>query len=125
MDDNEEHRSLLAHWLEMHGHQVVQAADGIAAEDAALRSQPHVILMDITMPQMDGFAATRRVLARTALHDVPVIAVSALIREEVLSAALAAGCSAVISKPIDYDLLEATINKYLQPKADPSREQIN
>lgn len=116
VDDNEEHRSLLAHWLEMRGHQVVQAADGVAAQDMALRARPHVILMDITMPQMDGFAATRRMLASNDLRHVPVIAVSALIREEILSAALAAGCTAVISKPIDYDLLEATISKSLRPE---------
>lgn len=109
VDDYDEHRALLAFSLERRGYHVIQAAGGAAAEEMALREQPHVILMDITMPLMDGFVATRRILARENLRNIPIIAVSALIRDEVLSAALAAGCSEVISKPVDYELLEATI----------------
>ncbi len=116
VDDYDEHRSLLALWLERRGYHVIQAADGADAEEIALREQPHVILMDITMPLLDGFATTRRVLAREDLRNTPVIAVSALIREEVLSAALAAGCSEVISKPVDYELLETTIARLLHVK---------
>lgn len=109
VDDYDEHRALLAFSLERCGYHVIQAASGAAAEEMALREQPDVILMDITMPLMDGFVATRRILARDKLRNTPIIAVSALIRDEVLSAALAAGCSEVISKPVDYELLEATI----------------
>lgn len=114
VDDYDEHRSLLALWLEMRGHKVIQAADGVAAEEMAQREQPHIILMDISMPLVDGFATTRRILAHEDLRDIPVIAVSALIRDEVLGAALAAGCREVISKPVDYELLEATISKLLK-----------
>ncbi len=120
VDDNDEHRSILSHWLERGGYRVTSVANAQTVEGIALREVPHLILMDLSMPDLDGFLCTRRLRARQALRDVPIIAVSALIREEILGAALQAGCNEVISKPFDYEVIESAISRLLNRKAKSS-----
>ncbi len=118
VDDNEDMRSMLAYWLEGRGYHVAQAVNGQLAAETALRERPDIVLMDISMPQLDGFAATRRIRAEEELRGVPIIAVSALVTEEVIGAALAAGCTEFISKPIDYHRLENVLSGLLPRKTD-------
>jgi CheY-like chemotaxis protein len=118
VDDNDEHRAILSQWLERSGYRVAQVADASAVEGTALRNAPDLILMDLSMPELDGFVCTRRLRARQALRDVPIIAVSALIREEIIGAALEAGCNEVVSKPFDYGTLESRISHLLHQKAN-------
>ncbi len=113
VDDHEDTRSLLAFWLGGRGYRVVQAANGQKAAEAALREHPDMILMDISMPETDGFAATRRILAYEELYNTAIVAVSALNKEEVRGAAIAAGCADFVFKPIDYKQLENILSRIL------------
>ena len=118
VDDNEDMRSMLAYWLEGRGYHVTQAVNGQLAAETALRERPDIVLMDISMPHLDGFAATRRMRAEEELRGVPIIAVSALVMEDVSGAALAAGCTEFIPKPIDYHRLENVLSGLLSRKID-------
>jgi two-component system, cell cycle response regulator DivK len=113
VDDLDEGRSLMCHFLEMRGYRAVKAENGQEAIPVALREQPNLILMDMSMPQLDGFAATRRLRAYEQLQDVPIVAISAFDKEELRSAAIAAGCTVFVAKPIDADKLESLLNRFL------------
>lgn len=99
--------------LEMTGYQVAEATNGEEAVNAALRVCPQVILMDLSLPLIDGLAATRRIRTIPELSRVPIIAVSAHDTADFHAEALAAGCDAYITKPINYPELEEIIENLL------------
>ena len=99
--------------LEMAGHNVIEATDGEQAVEVALREHPDLILMDLSLPKLDGLAATRRIRESEDLRDVPIVAVSAHDGTESREAALAAGCNEYVTKPIDFDQLNNLINRFL------------
>ena len=113
-DDNTDARSLLIFWLEQNGYHTLQASDGQAADEIALRERPDLILMDISMPHVDGFIAARRIHSHDELSSIPIVAITALIAQEVRSAALEAGCAEVIQKPIDYGYLSEVLERLLR-----------
>lgn len=116
VDDLDEARSLLSHWLEMHGYRAVKAVNGQEAIEVALREHPQLILMDISMPQLDGFTAMRRIRAYEQLRDVKIVAMSAYDKRELQGAALDAGCNEFVSKPLDPNKLENLLRRLL-PKS--------
>ena len=116
VDDLDEARSLLSHWLEMRGYRTVTAVNGREAVEVALREHPQLILMDISMPQLDGFAAMRRIRAYEQLRDVIIVAISAYDKRELQGAALDAGCNEFVSKPLNPDNLEDLLS-HLLPKS--------
>jgi CheY-like chemotaxis protein len=120
VDDNEDVRALIRFWLEERGYCVVQATNGEMAVEAALREQPHVILMDICMPNLNGFTATRRIRAQEQLRHVPIIAISAHDLDELHGAAMDAGCDELLGKPVDSDQLEGLLNRLLPRAAEAS-----
>ena len=83
------------------GHTVLEARDGAAGVDLAKGSRPDLILMDIQLPVMDGYAATRLIRQDDALKDVPIIAVTSYAMVGDKEKALDAGCTAYVEKPID------------------------
>ena len=99
--------------LEMAGHNVVEATDGEQAVSVALSEHPDLILMDLSLPKLDGLAATRRIREQQDLSDVPIVAVSAHDGAESREAALAAGCNEYVTKPIDFDQLNNIISRFL------------
>lgn len=99
--------------LEMAGHKVVEATDGEQAVRVALEKKPTIILMDLSLPKLDGLAATREIRRHKGLRDVPILAVSAHDGEESRTAALAAGCDEYMTKPIDFDELTTLVHRYL------------
>src|SRR5205823_7062919 len=113
VDDYEDNRSMLRHLLEAKGYRVVEAADGLEAVAVAQSSHPNLILMDLSLPRLDGLAAMRRIRAEAALHAVPVVAVSGHVQAEDQAAALAAGFRAYITKPIDFEQLLALLKRLL------------
>ncbi len=113
VDDLDEGRSLISHWLKMRGYRAVEAVDGQQAIAMALREQPSLILMDMSMPRLDGFSAMRRIRAHEQLRDVPIVAMSAHDMEEIQSAAISAGCTEFMPKPIDPDKLENVLSRLL------------
>lgn len=99
--------------LEMAGHRVVEATDGEEAVELALVERPELILMDLSLPKLDGLAATRKI--RQHSH-VPIVAVSAHDSAGSRTEALAAGCDEYVTKPIDFDQLSSLLNSLLPKK---------
>ena len=106
-------RALIRFWLEERGYCVVQATNGEAAVETALRERPDIILMDICMPQLDGFTAARRIRASEELRDIPILAISAHDIQELQGAAVDAGCDELLAKPVDYEKLENALSRLL------------
>ena len=103
-DDYEDARMILRRLLEMEGCRVIEAADGMEAVELASRlpTEIDLILMDLSMPGLDGFEATRRILASDATRHIPVVALSALCEQDTKAKAIKAGCSDCIPKPLDF-----------------------
>ena len=109
VEDTEDNRFMMRRLLEMSGYRVAEATNGAEAVRTAERERPQIILMDLSLPLVDGLAATRRIRALPDLRDVPIIAVSAHDTADFHADALAAGCNAYITKPIDFTELEDLI----------------
>jgi two-component system, cell cycle response regulator DivK len=113
VEDFEDNRFMMRRLLEMSGYRVLEAINGEEAVELAHRERPQLILMDLSLPQLDGLAATRRIRQHVDLRDVPIVAVSAHDTADFHADALAAGCNDYVTKPIDFDQLEALLNRLL------------
>jgi len=109
VDDFDDTRLLLRTWLERKGFRVIEAENGNQAVAEAEIGCPDLIIMDVEMPGMDGFAATRNIRELNELEGVPVLAVSAYGAEQFRREALAAGCNEYVSTPFEPDELEKLI----------------
>ena len=114
MEDFEDSRFSLCRLLEMSGYEVLEAADGGQAVEVAVSALPDLVLMDLTLPVMDGIEATKRIRAAEGTPRMPIIAVSAYDAENASAEAVDAGCDGYVTKPIDYDELEALIGRMLK-----------
>ena len=99
--------------LEMAGYRVLEATDGEQAVKLAVRKKPALILMDLSLPRMDGLSATRRIRRRKRFAKLPIVAVSVYDSPESRKEALAAGCDEYLAKPIDFDQLNLVVNRFL------------
>jgi two-component system cell cycle response regulator DivK len=113
VEDFEDNRFMMRRLLEMSGYRVLEAVNGEEAVELAHRERPQLILMDLSLPQLDGLAATRRIRQHADLRDVPIVAVSAHDTADFHADALAAGCNDYVTKPIDFDQLEALLARLL------------
>lgn len=113
VEDTEDNRQMMRKLLEMSGYRVVEAVNGEEAVKVAWRAKPAIILMDLSLPLIDGLAATRQIRSIPELSKVPIIAVSAHDTADFHSDALNAGCDAYITKPIDYPELEEIVSRLL------------
>ena len=114
VEDTEDNRQMMRRLLEMSGYRVVEAINGVEAVKLASEEKPGIILMDLSLPLIDGLTATRRIRSLPGLSKVPIVAVSAHDTADFHSEALAAGCNAYVTKPIDYSELEEVVNRLLQ-----------
>ena len=105
VEDFEDNRFMMRRLLEMSGYRVVEAVNGQQAVETAGRERPDIILMDLSLPMLDGLAATRRIREQDGLSRVPIVAVSAHDSADFHAEALAAGCNEYVPKPIDFDQL--------------------
>ncbi|MDT7806396.1 MAG: hypothetical protein QOJ70_209 [Acidobacteriota bacterium] len=105
VEDFEDNRFMMRRLLEMSGYRVVEAVNGNQAVERAISERPDIILMDLSLPQLDGLAATRRIRAQDGMRKVPIVAVSAHDSADFHAEALAAGCNEYVTKPIDFDRL--------------------
>ncbi|HEU4408689.1 MAG TPA: ATP-binding protein [Polyangiaceae bacterium] len=112
VEDSAQNRDVVRRYLRGL-YDVLEATDGELGVELAARERPDLILMDLSLPGLDGYEATRRLKADRALGDVPVIALTAHAAREDERRARAAGCAAFLTKPIDRDTLVATIGKHL------------
>ena len=109
-DDDPDIRLSMKMLLELHGHHVELACDGHEAVELAAKTLPDVVLMDLSMPVMDGLTATRHLHDRTHTSTIPVIAVSAYMKDPGWRARAAkAGCEDCLPKPLDLKALEAAL----------------
>jgi two-component system cell cycle response regulator DivK len=113
VEDFEDNRFMMRRLLEMSGYRVVEAVNGEQAVELAQRERPHLILMDLSLPLLDGLAATRRIRQHEELKRVPIIAVSAHDTSDFHADALAAGCNDYVTKPIDFEQLESLLSRLL------------
>jgi two-component system, cell cycle response regulator DivK len=117
VEDFEDNRFMMRRLLEMSGYRVLEAINGEEAVEMAERERPGLILMDLSLPLLDGLAATRRIRQHEALRNVPIVAVSAHDTADFHADALAAGCNDYVTKPIDFDQLEALLGRLLPKKS--------
>ena len=120
VDDSADNVALLSLDLQHEGYKVVTATDGEEAISVASVTQPNLILMDISMPKLDGLGATRRIREKEALRDIPVIAVTAFSTEGFQRAAYDVGFSGYLTKPIDFDRMHQLVAGLLAPKGSGS-----
>lgn len=113
VEDTEDNRFMMRRLLEMTGYRVVEAMNGEEAVRIAEVECPQLILMDLSLPVIDGLAATRLIRKLTSCADTPIVAVSAHDSSDFQSDALAAGCNSYITKPIDFAELEILIEQLL------------
>jgi len=112
VEDFEDNRFMMRRLLEMSGYRVVEAVNGNQAVERAASDRPDIILMDLSLPQPDGLAATRRIRAHEeAQRRVPIVAVSAHDSADFHAEALAAGCNEYVTKPIDFDQLVQLLDR--------------
>ena len=109
VEDAPDNRAIAELILQSAGHTVVSVGDGASAVCIAVTTQPDAILMDLSLPQLDGWEATRRLKANPVTRDIPVIAFTAHILPSDLERARAAGCATVIAKPFEIDVFLAQI----------------
>jgi len=112
VEDVDYNRDLLVQLLE-DKYQVIEAVNGQEGVELAERERPELILMDLSLPVMDGWEATRRIKANHYLSSIPVIALTAHAMVGDQEKALAAGCDDYLVKPLNEDILMAKIAKYL------------
>jgi|SRR5215204_4911 len=113
VDDYDDVRAMTKKAVESFGYRVVEAASGAEAVRVAQAESPDLILMDLSMPNMDGFATIHQLRKLLGLRDVPIIAVSAHTAREVREDALAAGCRDFITKPVYLEKLKSAIERHL------------
>ena len=111
VEDFEDNRFMIRRLLEMSGYRVVEAVNGQQAVETAGRERPDIILMDLSLPMLDGLAATRRIREQGGHSRVPIVAVSAHDSADFHAEALAAGCDEYVTKPIDFDHLVQLLNR--------------
>ena len=113
VEDQADNRQILRDLLGNAGFDLVEAENGEEALAAVAKHRPDLILMDIQLPTMDGYEATRRIRANPEMKDVPIIAVTSYALTGDDAKALAAGCNAYVTKPYSPRALLAKVREYL------------
>ncbi len=113
VEDNPDNRTLITDILTAMDYGVIEAVDGEQGVTKAAEERPDLILMDLSLPQMDGWTATRNIKANEALAHIPIIALTAHAMIGDREKALEAGCDDYISKPIDLRELQTKLTQYL------------
>ena len=117
VEDNEMNRDMLSRRLVRKGYDIVMAVDGQQAIDMASAESPDLILMDMSLPVIDGWETTRRVKANPQTQTIPIIALTAHALVEDKDKAMAAGCDDFDTKPVDIQRLVGKIEALLDGRA--------
>jgi CheY-like chemotaxis protein len=117
VEDNRTNALILRTMLQKSGYEAVVATDGAEGVEMAERLRPRLVLLDLHMPRLDGFAAAAEIRRRAGRHAPAIIAVTANASPEVHAACLACGFGAVLSKPVFLDALIATLRGFAPPSA--------
>jgi two-component system cell cycle response regulator DivK len=119
VEDYEDTRELFKVMLESQGYEVLQVDNGFDAVEIAQKALPDIILMDMSLPGLDGCQATRRIRAQPDTKRIPIIACSAHNQWEWRAKALLAGCTEFVRKPVDLASLSSLLARVLLPSASP------
>lgn len=114
IEDNPGNRMLVRRILMVEDYEVLEAEDGPAGIDVAMHAHPDLILMDMNLPDVDGYEMTQRMREIPELREVPIIAMTANVMQGDREKALQAGCNGYIPKPIDVDELPNQIARFLK-----------
>jgi len=114
VEDNAENRLLVKRVLEAEGYSVLEAADGPSGLEVAAQTRPDLILLDINLPEIDGYDLARRFRDTPGLQQVPILAITANVMKGDRERTLAAGCDGYIQKPIDVDRLPEQVRAALR-----------
>jgi two-component system cell cycle response regulator DivK len=125
IEDTPVNMLLAATILSRAGHEPLQAANAVDGVQMARKSRPDVILMDLGMPNMDGFTATRILKADPATQNIPIIALTAFAIKGDKERALAAGCDRYLTKPITRRILLAELESVLRGRSRIPRKNVN
>lgn len=118
VEDNSDNRKLVRRVLEVEGYSVVEAKDGFQAMECLEAGVIDLALMDINMPDMDGYTLTARIKAMPRFAKLPIVAVTANVMRGDRERSLRAGCDGYIQKPIDIDTLSQQIERFLMRNAN-------
>lgn len=112
VEDNEDYRDLVDFFLKLKGFEVIIAGDGAQAVDLAESEKPNIILMDLNLPILDGWEATRLITQNPSTSHIPIIAVSANCGDHYEKSVLKAGALGCVKKPVDIESLPDLILSY-------------
>lgn len=113
IEDNEQNRYLLTFLLEQHGHEVVSAVSGLLGLELAAKVSPDLILLDIQLPGMDGYAVARGLKSDPRPKSIPIVAVTSFAMVGDRERVLAAGTEGYIEKPINPETFAAEVERFL------------
>ena len=116
VEDNEDNVYMLSRRLKRKGFQLIIAGDGLEGIEMAKSEMPDLILMDLSLPKMDGWTATKNIKSDKITAHIPVIALSAHAMEEHKTSAIESGCDDYDTKPVDMNRLLTKINQALGSK---------
>ncbi len=117
-EDNQDLQFLLIAQIKSMGFSVISANNGMETVENAIEEKPHLILMDIMLPGMDGREATRRIRSNPETKDIPILATTAITNKSQLRECIKAGCNDYILKPFNYKDLQEKIQAVLDPPRD-------
>ena len=124
IEDNDDNLYMLQLWFDvLGGYEIISATDGAAGLAMAAAERPDLILMDLNLPEVDGWEAARRLKADPATRDIPIIALSAHAMAGDREKALATGCDDFDTKPVEFDRLLAKVEQALAAKDRGSGSQ--
>lgn len=113
VEDNEQNLYLATFLLKKSGYEIIAATDGLEAIDKIIAEKPDLVLMDMQLPEMNGYEATKRIKSITEINHIPIVAITSYAMAGDREKTLAAGCIAYIEKPFDPDTFVSEIEKYL------------
>jgi two-component system cell cycle response regulator DivK len=122
IEDNLTNRLLVKRILMVEDHTVLEAKDGMAGLRIAEQEVPDLILVDINMPDMDGYEVTERLRKISALRKIPIVALTANVLRGDRERSLEAGCDGYIQKPLDVDMLPSQIEAFLRQAQQKCQE---
>ena len=114
IEDSPSNRLLVTRILLVEGYEVLEATDGVEGIEMAKSEHPDLILMDMNLPEVDGYELTEKIKADPDLSDIPVVAMTANVMQGDREKALQAGCVGYIPKPIDVDSLPEQVADFLK-----------
>jgi two-component system cell cycle response regulator DivK len=115
IEDNPDNRLLIRRVLEAEGYRVFEAASAAEALQIITTHPPHLIIMDINLPEVDGYSLTSQLKSKREFKSIPIIALTANVMRGDREKSLQAGCDGYIQKPIDVDTFPAQIRSYIKP----------